>query len=415
LRIIYLHQYFNTPSMAGGTRSYEMARRLVAAGHDVQLVTSDRSGSGDGWYETEEAGIRVHWLPVRYSNAMTYRERLRAFGAYALAAGPKATALGGDIVFATSTPLTIAIPAVYASKRLGAPMVFEVRDLWPEMPIAVGAIRGPLKGPARWLARFAYRNAAQVVALSPGMRDGVVRYGYPPERVHVIPNGSDLDLFAPDPVSAARFRRSREWLRERQLVLYAGTLGRVNGVDYLARLAAEVLPLAPEVRFLIIGSGQEESKVRDEAARLGVLDRNFFMLGRQPKREVRNAFAAATLSTSCFIDLEEMWSNSANKFFDSLASGTPVAINYGGWQASLLEQYGAGLVLAVDDMAAARDRLLEALADSSWLKRAGAAARRLAEEKFSRDLLAGRLEGVLLRAVSAPPEASVQRWKPQGK
>ena len=145
MRIIYLHQYFNTPNMSGGTRSYEMARRLVDRGHEVHMVTSSRDGKPSGrhargWTETVEAGIQVHWCSVPYSNHMSSRRRLGAFAKFSRLAARKATALRGDVVFATSTPLTIALPAVYAARRRSIPMVFEVRDLWPEMPIAVGAL-----------------------------------------------------------------------------------------------------------------------------------------------------------------------------------------------------------------------------------------------------------------------------------
>ncbi|MDZ7703684.1 MAG: glycosyltransferase [Trueperaceae bacterium] len=135
MRIVYLHQYFNTPAMHGGTRSFEMARRLVDNGHEVHMVTSSRSTSQNGkkhrWQQTQEAGILVHWLPVPYSNDMTYRNRMKAFFAYAYGAARKAAALNGDVVFATSTPLTIALPAAYAARLNRAPMVFEARDLWP--------------------------------------------------------------------------------------------------------------------------------------------------------------------------------------------------------------------------------------------------------------------------------------------
>ena len=96
-----------------------------------------------GWFTTHESGMRVHWLPVRYSNHMTYLARMLAFFKFAIRAAGRARQIRGDVVFATSTPLTIAIPAVYAARRCGIPMVFEVRDLWPELPIAVGALRIP--------------------------------------------------------------------------------------------------------------------------------------------------------------------------------------------------------------------------------------------------------------------------------
>ncbi len=402
MRIIYLHQYFHTPAVAGSIRSYEMARRFVAWGHEVHLITSNREGGGA--YRSEEAGVQVHWLSVPYSNMLGTYGRIRAFFQFAWRAAHRAAALEGDLIFATSTPLTIALPAVYAAKRKGVPMVFEVRDLWPELPVAVGTLRGyPLIAAAQHLERFAYRNAAHVVALSPGMKAGVVRTGYPAERVHVIPNSADLDLFGVPAAAGAEFRAQYPWLGERPLILYAGTLGAINGVGYLARLAAALQECAPEVCFLVIGHGPEEEKIRALARELGVLDQAFFMIPKVPKSAMPAVLSATTVATSLFIDLEEMWVNSANKFFDALASGTPVAINYGGWQADLLSEHGAGLVLDPHDIEGSAQRLLEKLGDERWLARAGEASRHLAETHFSRDELAKRLEEVLVRALEASP------------
>ena len=398
MRIIYLHQYFHTPAVAGSIRSYEMARRFVSWGHEVHLITSDREANR-GAYQTEEAGIQVHWLPVPYSNMLSTYGRIRAFFQFAWGAARKAAALEGDLVFATSTPLTIALPAVYAAKRKRVPMVFEVRDLWPELPVAMGTLKGwPLITAARWLERFAYRNSAQIVALSPGMKEGVVRAGYPAERVAVIPNSADLALFDVPASKGAEFRAKYPWLGDRPLVLYAGTLGTINGVEYLARLAAALKERAPEVRFLVIGHGPDEEKIRNLARELGVLDHNFFMIPKVPKADMPAVLSATTVATSLFIDLEEMWVNSANKFFDALASGTPVAINYGGWQAELLKESGAGIVLDPHDTEGSAQRLWEKLSDEVWLEQAGKNSRKLAETNFSRDELAKQLETVLLRA-----------------
>jgi len=403
VRIIYLHQYFNTPEMPGGTRSYEMARRLVKAGHEVHMVTSEREGKlskDKKWYVTEEAGIQVHWTPVHYSNKMDYRQRIKSFLNFSWRSARRAASLGGDVVFATSTPLTIALPAVYAAKKNKIPMVFEVRDLWPELPIAIGAIKGFLPvSLARWLERFAYKNATRVVALSPGMKNGIIVTGYPEEKVVVIPNSCDLDLFKVPPNAGDEVRRRYSWLQDRPLVVYIGTIGIINGVDYLARVAAYVGNLDPEVRFVVIGSGKHEGKVRETAIELRVFEKNFFMLPPVPKRDVPAWLSAADAATSLFIDLKEMWSNSANKFFDALASGTPVVINYGGWQAELIQQTGAGLVLDVKNIEKAATELAEFIRDRDRLLKAGAAAKDLAHERFDRDKLALELERTLKAAL----------------
>jgi len=373
MNITYLHQYFNTPDMPGGTRSFEMARRLVSMGHEVNMVTTSRVPNDShrkGWYMTEEAGIHVHWLAVPYSNRMGFYKRLKAFLHYAIAASGKAASLNTDIIFATSTPLTVALPAVYASKRKRVPMVFEVRDLWPALPIAVGALKSPLMiHAALWLERFAYRNAAQVIALSPGMRDGVVKTGYPEDVVHVIPNSADLELFDVDEDIGIRFRNKYKWLQNNPLVVYTGALGRVNGVSYLVELAAKVKEDAPDVRFLVVGEGQEEGLIHDLAKSLGVLNENFFLLKRIPKREMPAILSAATVATSLVIDIKEIWNNSANKFFDALASGTPIAINHEGWQADMIREADIGMILDARDLNKAKDTLLNRLHNRTWLKR----------------------------------------------
>lgn len=403
MRIIYLHQYFNTAEMAGGTRSLEIGRRLVAAGHSVEMITAWREPlASKSWFTTDVAGIRVHWLPVPYSNHMSYRSRVGAFVKFALGAARRAACLEGDVIFASSTPLTIALPAVYAARRNRIPMVFEVRDLWPELPIAMGAINDPL---SRWIARrlegFAYANAARVVALSAGMAAGVARAGYQEHRITVVPNGSDLRLFQRDSARGRAFRQKLGIAADRILVAYVGTLGRVNAVAYLVRVAA-ALKNDGRFIFLTVGDGQEREQIKALASEHGVLDRNFLMLNQVAKAEIPDVLSGVDVATSLVLPIRELEANSANKFFDALAAGCCVAINHGGWQADLLRQAGAGVRLANDPERGARD--LQALADDpDRIRMSGLNARRLAEERFSRDDLAAQIETVLTEAVAQGP------------
>lgn len=367
------------------------------------MITSNRDAGSAGksrWYQTIEEGVHVHWLQNIYSNKMDYIERIKSFVRFAVLSAHKAAAIPVDVVFATSTPLTIAIPGVYASKRNRVPMVFEVRDLWPDLPIAVGALKNKIMiSAARWLEKFAYRNADRVVALSPGMRSGILKTGYPPEKIYVIPNSADLKLFEVPKEESDAFRRQNEWLQNRPLVVYAGTIGYINGVSYLVKIAAATITYKPEVRFLVVGDGKEKHNIRELARRLGVLNRNFFMFDTVAKKTIPKILAASTVATSLFIDLEEMQHNSANKFFDALASGKPIAINYGGWQAEILRKYKAGIVLNSKDINIAKDSLIKAIHDDEWVKNTGKNARIVAEEVFDSDKLARKLESVLKGAI----------------
>ncbi len=397
MRVVYLHQYFNTPGMAGGTRSYEMARRLVAAGHEVDLVTTWREPTDRrDWFVTEEAGIRVHWLPVAYSNSMTYAERIRAFARFAWASARKAASLGGDVVFATSTPLTIALPGIYAAWRRRVPLVFEVRDLWPEVPIAIGAIRNPLLvWLARRLERFTYRYAAHIVALAPGMGEDIAATGIPKEKITVIPNGCDLDVFAAAPASGSP-RQEFPWLGSRKLVLYAGALGRANGTGYLVRLANETVRLDPEIRFVVIGEGAEKESVRAWAESSGLLGKVFFMFDPLPKRDLVRWLHAADLVVALFAGPRVIWKDAVqNKFFDALAAGKPIANNFDGWQSRIAVETGVGLILDPSNVELAARQLVAAIHDQDWLAAVPTRARSLAESQFERGRLAGSLEHVL--------------------
>jgi len=402
LRIVYLHQYFNTANMAGGTRSFEFARRLVTMGHSVDMITTDRFGerTTSGWVVTEEDGIQVHWTHVPYSNTMTYGDRMRAFGQYSLLAGSRAASVRPEVVFASSTPLTIAFPGAYTARRCRVPMVLEVRDLWPEVPIALGALRTPLERvAARWLERFAYRNAARVVALSPDMKRGVTATGYPAEKVSVIPNACDIELFASAEIAGEQLRMSESWIGQNPLIVYCGTVGLVNGVEYLVHVAVEMLRLNPEVRFLVVGGGRCLSDVKALAAKLGVLDKNMRFMSELPKSDIPAVLGAATLAISTVIDQPVLHANSANKVFDAMAASTPVVINHEGWLADLFRENSAGLVVPARDSALAARNIDALLRDQDRLSKMRDSSFMLASTRFCRDSLARQLEGVLLDAL----------------
>lgn len=398
MKITYIHQYFNTPKMFGSTRSYEMARRLVQMGHEVNLITTKRDGDSESiWRVTDEAGIKVHWISIPYSNKMGFGARLRAFFLFGFYAARKAASISADTIFATSTPLTIALPAIYAKWRQNIPMVLEVRDLWPEVPIAMGALSNPIMAfMAKCLEKFAYANSASIVALSPDMRVGVARTGYPEARIHVIPNGADPELFDAPGTIGDEFRELHGIPADATLMVYAGTLGKVNGVSYLVKLAAAMLA---DRRFfvLVIGDGAESQEVRLLAQSTGCLGQNLIMIPPVPKNQMPQVLNVADIVISTVIPIKALWANSANKIFDGMAAGCCLAINHGGWLADLLREKEAGLVLSpVAEEAAIQ---IKALLDSTDdLGRMKGNARQLADSLFSRDVLANQLESVLKKA-----------------
>jgi glycosyltransferase involved in cell wall biosynthesis len=377
MQILYLHQFFITRAGVGGTRSYEFARRFVARGHRVRMVTA---GSG----RSSVDGIDVVGVPGAYSDyvsatASSDRERMLAFGRFAASA--TAAAVRGprpDVVYATSPPLTIAVPALAAAARWRAPLVFEVRDLWPEAPIQMGALENPrMQDRARSLERQAYLRARRVIALSPGIRAGVIGAGVPEGKVVMVPNASDLDLFQPEPLPSAG---------EPFTVSYFGTMGEANDLT----LAIEAARLLPDMSFVLMGDGKRRPQLEAEAPP------NVRFPGPAARKEEVAALAAR--SSACltfFKDVPVLATNSPNKLFDTFAAGRPAIVNMDGWMRELVEDNDAGLYVRAGDAADLAQKLSWLRAHPEEVRRMGRNGRELAEREFDRDRLATRVLEVL--------------------
>lgn len=392
MRILYFHQYFNTPDMVGSTRSYEVAKRLARSGHEIVIITSYRDGIAKDGDSESIAGFLVHWLDVPYTNKMGFIKRLLAFLKFMFLASWISRKYPSDVILATSTPLTIFIPAFIATLFNPAPIVFEVRDLWPDVPIAMGLLKNKvLVFLAKKLELFAYKFSTHIVALSEDMKKGVVSKGVLDAKVTVIPNASDIDRFIPRKNST--FIRSLGISLDKVTFVYAGTFGRVNYVDYLVQLAYAMRE-DKRIHFIGVGSGSEFDRINCEAKLIGVLDINLNLVKEVSKQEIYDLLSGADMACSLTAKIPVLEWNSANKFFDGLAAGCAVFVNHGGWQADTLCKNAAGGQLDWD-VAVASEQLKIFLDKPELLARMKSNARSLAEREFSRDELVSRLESVL--------------------
>ena len=204
MKVLYFHQHFTTPSLGGATRSYEFSKRLIAAGHEVTVVTG--GGAKLNLPETSKKNIRrglvdgidVIQIDLPYSNYDSLAKRASSFVKFGILGIKIALEEEYDLLFATSTPLTAGIPGIYM-KRFGKKrkFVFEVRDLWPELPKALGVKNPLLLGGMGYLEKLSYRNADACIGLSPGICEGIAKRSQKDKPIAMIPNGCDLDLFAP--------------------------------------------------------------------------------------------------------------------------------------------------------------------------------------------------------------------------
>jgi glycosyltransferase involved in cell wall biosynthesis len=403
LRVLYLHQYFITRAGVGGTRSYEFARFLAERGHEVTIVTAASAGERTGGRGARRRidGIDVVEARAGYSDYMSgtklgYPRRMLAFGEFALAASLAATRLPRpDVVFATSPPLTLALPAIAASIRHRTPLVFEVRDLWPEAPIQMGALRNPvLVRLARWLERAAYRASTHVVALSPGMREGVLAAGVPPERVTTIPNASDLDLFSPS-VDGSEVRQ-RLGIEDRFVCSYFGAMGEANDLSQVIE-AAELLRERGDTRavFVLHGEGKRRAELE---ARSRELPNVIFSDPVPDKRAVASLAAASDACMTIYKDVPVLYTCSPNKLFDTFAAGRAAVVNTPGWLKELVEENEAGVFARPGEPGHLAERVSFLCDHPELVEAYGRNARALAERCFARDRLAERLLTVLREA-----------------
>ena len=403
MHILYLHQYFVTRSGVGGTRSYEFARRMAAQGHRVTMVTAPDPRipwQGGMTRRRDVDGINVVEVRGGYTDyvagtARGYASRVLAFAGFALAASLAVLrAPRPDVVFATSTPLTIGIPGVVASLRHRVPMVFEVRDLWPEAPIQMGALRNPL---LRWVAkrleRFFYRWAKHIVALSPGMRDGIVATGVPPAKVSVIPNASDLDLFSPD--LAPGDTRDRLGLTGQFVCTYFGAMGEANDLVPVLEAAKLLQDEGTEgITFVLHGNGKRREDLERRAKAYGL--HNVVFSPQVPDKDaVARLVAASDVAMTIYKNVPVLYTCSPNKLFDTFAAGRPAIVNTPGWLQSLVEDNDAGLYVPPGDPAALAERVKYLRDNPEVVARQGKNARALAEREFDRSMLAQRLLEVL--------------------
>src|SRR5690606_14355825 len=392
MRILYIHQYFKKPTENGGTRSYDLATSFLKLGYDINMITTtseNKTKNSKRWVVEEVDGIIVHYLYLPYENSFSFLKRTMIFLQFMYFSSIKLLQLKGDIVLATSTPLTIGIPAILKKIIHKTPYIFEVRDVWPEAVVAIGAIKNQIVLSAlKKLEYFIYRNAKFIVPLSIDMKSSILnRYPeFNSKILEVIENIAEVNRFTPIYHENDLKLLSLENLigfNPLVSILYAGTFGKVNHIEYVIDLAKKVLTQDGNIVFLLLGSGSEKEQLIKYAMDLGVLNKNLFFLSPVNKDELPILYSQITIGSSFVAPIKELWANSANKFFDTLASGHPILINHLGWQSKKISENGIGYVLPPDINEVDVKGFVNYLKNEDELKLSGIRAREIAEKNYS--------------------------------
>jgi glycosyltransferase involved in cell wall biosynthesis len=231
-----------------------------------------------------------------------------------------------------------------------------------------------------WLS---YHSANRIIALSPGMIDGIKKRGIPDERILLVPNGCDLDIFSKN----IETWRPSQINDNNFLAVYAGTHGIANGLDSIIHVAAELKRRGRfDIKILLIGQGRFKTKLQQEAQ---VHDlSNLVFHEPVDKLILAKLLASADLGLQTLANIPAFYyGTSPNKFFDYIAAGLPVLTNYPGWIADLITQNDSGFVIPPDDINAFADVLEYAADHSLQINQKGLNARFLAEKEFNREYL----------------------------
>lgn len=389
MKILYFHQHFSTPKGSSGIRSYAMAQTLIKNGHQVTMVCGSFGAGQTGLAQPFVKGARrgvvdgieIIEFELPYSNSMSFLQRVKIFFSFAFKSIKVALTEKYDVVFATTTPLTAGIPGIAAKWLKRKPFVFEVRDLWPELPKAMGVIKNPvilsLMSMLEWVS---YRSADRLIGLSPGIVQGITKRGVAPEKVALIPNGCDLNIFAGEHESW----RPAQVAESDLMAIFTGTHGLANGLDAVIAVATELKKRQrDDIKLVLVGDGMKKKGLQQQAKELE-LD-NIVFHDPVNKEKLAGLMASADLGLQILANIPAFYyGTSPNKFFDYIAAGLPVLNNYPGWLAEMIEEKQCGFSVPPESPERFADALEKAADNREELKSMGVRAQELAREEFDR-------------------------------
>ncbi|MBL0741603.1 glycosyltransferase family 4 protein [Chryseolinea lacunae] len=381
MKVLILHQHFNTPQSGGALRSYYLAKALVVAGHTPVVITAHNEKA---YVKRGVEGIEVHYLPIAYDNRFGFGKRSMAFLRYVRAAVSLAAKLEGiGVCYAISVPLTVGLAARLLKTRYAIPYIFEVGDLWPDAPIQMGFVKNYFFKQFLYdLEKSTYRGAQSVVALSPMIQEAIVKKT-PGTPVHLVPNMADTEFYQPsvkDPALEAKFGVAGKFV-----VSYIGAVGLANGLDYFMDCARASQKASLPVHFVVCGDGAVLENLKTVAKQLGLA--NFSFIPFQNREGVKEVMNVTDASFVCYKPLPILETGSPNKYFDGLAAGKLMVVNFGGWIREEIEQNQCGVYVDRQHPEDFVTKIRPFLDDVERLKKSQQASRLLAERKYSRAIL----------------------------
>jgi glycosyltransferase involved in cell wall biosynthesis len=380
VNVLILHQHFNTPQSGGALRSYFLAKAAMEQKWKVSVIT----GSAEKKYQVSDLeGVSVHAVPVRYSNYFGFWKRVFSFLQYVwwcVKLSKNFTDV--DVCYAISTPLTVGLAARWIKWRYKIPYIFEVGDLWPDAPIELEVITSPLlKSYLLSMEQKIYREAQRIVALSPPIQSAIEKK-CPGKLVHMIPNMADTDFFQLETKSIQLEEKFN--VQGKLVVSYFGAMGFANGLEYVLQAAKACDQAKLPVHFILAGEGVERINLESQARALNLSNLSFQSF--RDRSGILELMNITDVIFVCYRHAHILETGSPNKFFDGLAAGKIIMLNFSGWLRTEVEKNNCGVYVPAAHPTEVQAELTRLLNDGN-LSGFQKNSRMLAENHFSRATL----------------------------
>lgn len=404
MRITVLSQWYAPEPDA---KSHILAKDLASRGHTVTAITGFPNypqgklypGYSIRWRQWEvRDNVRILRVPLYPDHTRSAVKRIANYGSFALSASILGLAMAGpaDIVWVYHPPLTTGLPALAIHSVYRVPFVYEIQDMWPETLAATGmASSKRVLGMAGSLARCIYRHASAVTVISPGFKRNLIEKGVPTDKIHIISNWADEDVYHPCERDEALARQVG--LDGHFNVVYAGNLGAAQALGNVISAAALLKDLA-DVQFIFIGDGVEEERLKNAAAAAGLTNMRF--LGRMQPQQMPAYYALADVVLVHLKDDPLFEITIPSKTIAYLASGRPILAAVKGDAAEVVQAAGAGVTCPPENPQALADglRFLHGL-PRDQREAMGAAGRQAYLNQYTRSVLIGRYESLFEQLV----------------
>ncbi len=412
MHILYVSQYFPPEMGAPAARVYELSRHWVKAGHRVTVLTGfPNHPTGVVFPEyrrrlwrlacTETVdGIEVvrTWLwPL--PNRKSY-ERLFNYLSFCFSSSLRGSFVRGpEVVIGTTPPLFVGLAGRWIAGLRHTPFVLEVRDIWPDSIVASGMGNERSVGIRlmKRLAGYLYRHASHITVVTHAFQSELAsKYGVPPHKMSVVPNGVDVNLFSPHLDGAAA--KARVGLGDKFVVSYMGTLGLAQGLETVVRAAERLARILPDVVFVFVGEGADKGRLVKLVRELELT--NVLFVPQQLRRSMPEWIRAADVCLVVLRRAEIFRTVLPSKMLEFMACGRPVVLAVDGVARELIEEAGAGLFVEPGDSAALADAIASLRRDPGLRARLGERGRSYAVSHLSRERTAEQYLDVLSRVVN---------------